>query len=120
VQTKPDPKRPGEKLSMGYGFVGFTTQDAAKKGLRALEGFEVDGKVLEPRFAQRGAEDVERENGKTDGKGSKEGDKKSTKLLVKNLPFEATKKDVRELFRSVFFSFIAPCISESLVCREPL
>ena len=104
VQTKPDPKRPGEKLSMGYGFVGFTTKDAAKKGLKALEGFEVDGKVLEPRFAQRGAEDVERETSGKSGKGDTEGDnKKSTKLLVKNLPFEATKKDVRELFRYVYF-----------------
>ena len=101
VQTKPDPKRPGEKLSMGYGFVGFTTKEAAKKGLKALEGFEVDGKVLEPRFAQRGAEDVERDTGTKGKDAAKEGGKKSTKLLVKNLPFEATKKDVRELFRYV-------------------
>ncbi|OXG90689.1 multiple RNA-binding domain-containing protein 1 [Cryptococcus neoformans A2-102-5] len=95
VQMKPDPKRPGEKLSMGYGFVGFKTKEAATKALKALEGFEIDGKSLEVKFAQRGLED-DRETKK---RGDAEGDKtKSTKVLVKNLPFEATKKDVRELF----------------------
>ncbi|WVQ85516.1 multiple RNA-binding domain-containing protein 1 [Cryptococcus sp. DSM 104549] len=95
VQTKPDPKREGERLSMGYGFVGFKTKEAANKALQGLEGFEVDGKRLEVKFAQRGAEE-DREKGKD--KGELEGTTKSTKVLVKNLPFEATKKDVRELF----------------------
>ena len=94
VQTKPDPKRPGERLSMGYGFVGFITRDAASKALDGLQGFEVDGKALEAKFAQRGAEETEEK-----GKGELKGKTKSTKVLVKNLPFEATKKDVRELFR---------------------
>ncbi|TYJ55742.1 multiple RNA-binding domain-containing protein 1 [Cryptococcus floricola] len=94
VQTKPDPKRPGERLSMGYGFVGFKTRDEANKAMSGLEGFEIDGKLLEVKFAQRGVEE-EKEKGKG---GEMEGKTKSTKLLVKNLPFEATKKDLRELF----------------------
>lgn len=92
VQTKPDPKRPGERLSMGYGFVGFKTKKDATKAQAGLQGFEVDGHALEVKFAQRGAEDVQRENKEVLGK------TKSTKILVKNLPFEATKKDVRALF----------------------
>ena len=95
VQTKSDPKRSGERLSMGYGFVGFHTRDAASRATGGLEGFEVDGKALEVKFAQRGAEKEEQ------GKGELKGKTKNTKVLVKNLPFEATKKDVRELFRSV-------------------
>ena len=98
VQTKPDPKRPGERLSLGYGFVGFKTRESANKAMGGLEGFEVDGKALEVKFAQRGVEEKE-------GKGIHEmkGKTKSTKVLVKNLPFEASKKDVRELFRFVSF-----------------
>ncbi|WVN85548.1 multiple RNA-binding domain-containing protein 1 [Cryptococcus depauperatus CBS 7841] len=92
VQTKPDPKRHGERLSMGYGFVGFRTREAASKALKGLEGFEVDGKHLQVKFAQRGTEE-DREKANENG-----GKTKSTKVLVKNLPFEATKKDVRELF----------------------
>ncbi|BEI87118.1 hypothetical protein CcaverHIS002_0704640 [Cutaneotrichosporon cavernicola] len=91
VQTKPDPKRPGERLSMGYGFVGFKTKKEAQQALAGLHGFEVDGHTLEAKFAQRGVE--EKEDKKVEMGGTK-----STKLLVKNLPFEAGKKDVRALF----------------------
>ncbi len=96
VHTKPDPKRPGERLSMGYGFVGFNTRKAANNALGGLQGFEVDGKALEVKFAQRGVEEKEEKGGELKGK------TKSTKVLVKNLPFEASKKDVKELFRWVF------------------
>ncbi|OCF32912.1 multiple RNA-binding domain-containing protein 1 [Kwoniella heveanensis BCC8398] len=97
VQTKTDPKREGERLSMGYGFVGFKTRAEANKALAGLEGFEVDGKVLQVKFAQRGVEDYKKENAKGE-KGEMEGKTKGTKLLVKNLPFEVSKKEVRELF----------------------
>lgn len=95
VQTKPDPKRSGERLSMGYGFVGFKTREDAKKAAAGLMGWEVDGKILEVKFAQRGAESEKEE--KKDG--SAGGKTKETKVLVKNLAFEVTKKDVKELFR---------------------
>lgn len=94
VQTKPDPKRPGARLSMGYGFVGFKTKKEAQAALAGLEGFKIDGHAIEAKFAQRGQDEVEKEH-KTK---SDEGKTKGTKLLVKNLPFEATKKDVRALF----------------------
>lgn len=97
VQTKPDPKKPGARLSMGYGFVGFQTKKDAKKALGGLQGFEVDGHALDVKFAQRGADEVERES-KTSGSSEMAGKTKGTKVLVKNLPFEATKKDVRALF----------------------
>lgn len=102
VQMKPDPKREGGRQSMGYGFVGFKTKKDASKALGGLQGFEVDGKALEVKFAQRGADDEDA--AATRGKGGKSGDgelkgtTKSTKLLVKNIPFEATKKDIRDLF----------------------
>ncbi|WVQ97046.1 hypothetical protein IAU59_004156 [Kwoniella sp. CBS 9459] len=97
VQTKTDPKREGERLSMGYGFVGFKTRAEANKALAGLEGLEVDNKVLQVKFAQRGVEDDKRENGESK-KGEMDGKTKGTKLLVKNLPFEVSKKEVRELF----------------------
>ncbi|KAF8315877.1 hypothetical protein DL93DRAFT_2096530 [Clavulina sp. PMI_390] len=92
VQMKPDPKRPGGTLSMGYGFVGFKDKEAAKKALVTIEGFVLDGHSLVAKFAQRGVEEVQKESGTTKPKNA------STKIIVKNLPFEATKKDVRTLF----------------------
>lgn len=100
VQTKPDAKREGGRMSMGYGFVGFKTKKEASKAMGGLQGFEVDGKQLEVKFAQRGADadTNDSRDAKGGGKGELKGSTKSTKLLVKNIPFEATKKDIRELF----------------------
>ncbi|KAG1844243.1 hypothetical protein F4604DRAFT_1960475 [Suillus subluteus] len=95
VQTKPDPKRPtvpgaeASRLSMGYGFVGFKTAEDAKKAMKI-------------RWARRGTEDEPKDNTLAKSR--------STKMIVKNVPFEATKKDIRELFRSVQSTVYVPNI----------
>ncbi|KAG1767362.1 hypothetical protein EV702DRAFT_1203736 [Suillus placidus] len=108
VQTKPDPKRPtvpgaeAPRLSMGYGFVGFKTAEDAKKAMKSMQGFILDGHSLHVKFAGRGTEDEPKDNA-----AAKSG---STKMIVKNVPFEATKKDIRELFRSVQSTVYVPNI----------
>lgn len=103
VQTKPDPKRPAvpgaeaPRLSMGYGFVGFKTAEAAKKALKGMQGFTLDGHALYVKFAGRGTEEDESKDKET-------AKSRSTKMIVKNVPFEATKKDIRELFGYVVHS----------------
>ncbi|KAI0350955.1 hypothetical protein OH77DRAFT_1488172 [Trametes cingulata] len=93
VQTKPDPARPGARLSMGYGFVGFRTVEGARRGLKSIDGMVLDGHKLVAKWAGRGAEEADA------AKGDKEKVKaRTTKMIVKNVPFEATKKDIRELF----------------------
>ena len=91
VQMKPDPKNPGGKLSMGYGFVGFKDVEGTKRALKSMQGYILDGHSLSVRLAGRGVEEP------TEGK-NKTGGKSSTKMIVKNVPFEASKKDIRELF----------------------
>ncbi|EJD46946.1 RNA-binding domain-containing protein [Auricularia subglabra TFB-10046 SS5] len=93
VQMKPDPKRLGEMLSMGYGFVGFATADDAKRALEGLQGYILDGHELRVKFAGRGREDEAQ-----DSRDGAIGGKKSAKMIVKNVPFEATRKDLRALF----------------------
>jgi len=92
VSTKPDPKNPGGKLSMGFGFVGFSAVDGAKRAQSSMDGYVLDGHKLVVKFAGRGTEDVD------ESKAGAVGKRQTTKMLVKNLPFEATKKDVRQLF----------------------
>jgi multiple RNA-binding domain-containing protein 1 len=94
LQTKPDPKRPDARLSMGYGFVGFSSIEAARKALKGMHGYVLDGHTLSVKFAGRGAEEQEEK------KGGRE-KTKTTKMLVKNVPFEATRKDIHGLFRCV-------------------
>ena len=91
IQTKPDPKRPGVRLSMGYGFIGFKDVEGAKKALKSLQGFVLDGHTLHVTFAGRGADEPEKPKDAT----SKS---RTAKMIVKNVPFEATKKDIRDLF----------------------
>ncbi|KAE9390532.1 RNA-binding domain-containing protein [Gymnopus androsaceus JB14] len=97
VQMKPDPKKPDGKLSMGYGFIGFKDVEGARKALKSMQGFVLDGHALHIKFAGRGAEESADKGKGTDGVGSKS---RTTKMLVKNVPFEATKKDIRDLFGS--------------------
>ena len=93
VQTKPDPQRPdGPRLSMGYGFVGFKTVDGAQKAIKSMQGFALDGHALHVKFAGRGAE------GEVNDRNSA-AKSRNTKMIVKNVPFEATREDIRELFR---------------------
>ena len=99
VQMKPDPRNPSGKLSMGYGFVGFKDVEGAKRALKSMQGFVLDGHSLSVRLAGRGVEEP------TEGK-EKAGGKSSTKMIVKNVPFEASKKDIRELFGYVIRCFI--------------
>ena len=108
VQTKPDPKPPGPDgprlLSMGYGFVGFKTADGAKKAIKSMQGFVMDGHALNVKFAGRGLE--EDEDGKAGGAKGKSAKSRTTKMIVKNVPFEATKKDIRELFGYVMLPLL--------------
>ncbi len=92
VATKPDPKNPS-RLSMGYGFVGLSTVDAANMALKSMDGFILDGHKLVVKFAGRGTEDDVVEVAKGEKAKSK-----TTKMIVKNVPFEASKKDIRQLF----------------------
>jgi multiple RNA-binding domain-containing protein 1 len=98
VQTKADPKRPGGRLSMGYGFIGFKDSEGAKKALKSIHNFVLDGHALHVSFAGRGADESDPKS--TDLISSKS---RTTKMIVKNVPFEASKKDIRDLFGCVLF-----------------
>lgn len=107
VQTKPDPKKAGATLSMGFGFVVFRTEKASEEARKARDGFVLDGHRLEIKFAHRGREKEETKS----GEGKKKSGGTTTKIIVKNVPFEVTKKELRELFRCVF-----PAVPKGLCC----
>lgn len=97
IQTKPDPKNAGHRLSMGFGFVGFKTVEAAQHAIKAMQRFQLDGHALEIKFANRGKDDEERESKPATATSETIS---SSKLLIKNVPFETSKKELRELFES--------------------
>ena len=83
VRTKVDPKR--GVLSMGYGFVEFNSAAEASAALRAMDGFTLEGHTLKIQASHRGGDAAE-ERRKDDASKKVAG----TKILIKNLPFEAT------------------------------
>lgn len=84
----------GKLLSMGYGFVQYQTAEAAQKALRQLQHCSVDDHQLELKISERATRTSEVSRKK------KQAEKKQTgtKILVRNVPFQATVREIRELF----------------------
>ncbi len=102
VATKRDAKRPGEVLSMGYGFVQFKRKSAADNCLKTLQRKVLDGHSLELKRSTRattGSEEVKTAKKRTNIEGM-DGKKASTKITVKNIAFEATEREVRDIFKT--------------------
>ena len=97
VKTKSDPKKPGQLLSMGFGFLEFRCKSNAQAALAAMDGHKLDGHELLIRASHK-AIDAAEERRKEDW--AKKIASRKTKIIIKNLPFEASKKDVRSLFGS--------------------
>ncbi|KAJ2539167.1 Multiple RNA-binding domain-containing protein 1 [Coemansia sp. RSA 1822] len=94
IRFKKDTKNEGKMLSMGFGFVEYKSPSAAQQALDSFQGTEVDGHALSIKMSDRLGQAAD-----TDSVSSISGDKKpkGTKLVVKNVPFEATRKDIRDL-----------------------
>jgi multiple RNA-binding domain-containing protein 1 len=97
VKTKPDPKRSGQTLSMGFGFIEFRSKEDAQAALAAMNGYSLEGYRLDVRPSQRTLDEGAARRKQDRAKAAA---MHQTKVIVKNLPFEATKKDVRTLLGS--------------------
>jgi multiple RNA-binding domain-containing protein 1 len=95
VKTKTDPKKPGQVLSMGFGFCAFRTKEQAQAALKVMDGYVLDAHKLLVKASHRG-HDAAEERRREDL--AKKAAAQRTKVVIKNLPFEASKKDVRALF----------------------
>lgn len=93
VKTKKDVKRPGQTLSMGFGFVSFENSDSATAAAKVMDGHVLMGHKLHIRASHRGVDAAEERKKKEDIA------KKATcTLIVKNLPFQASKREIKALF----------------------
>jgi multiple RNA-binding domain-containing protein 1 len=93
--------------SQGYGFLEFENEDGAKLAIKKLQNVIVDDHMLKLKLAKK--DKIEKEKKKREQKHSNKEDEAfvdnddcaSNKLLIKNLAFEATKKDLQALFKEV-------------------
>ncbi|XP_064248305.1 probable RNA-binding protein 19 isoform X1 [Passer domesticus] len=84
----------GTLLSMGFGFVEYKKPESAQKALRQLQGCTVDGHKLEVKLSERAV----RPAVKSARKKQTAKKQKTSKILVRNIPFQATVREIRELF----------------------
>ena len=97
-KQRPPPAPPPPMLSCGYGFVELDSAGAAAEAARAVDGVALDGHALRVTIASG------REGAPPGGAAAAPGLSNSaasshqTKLVVRNVAFEATKADIRALF----------------------
>ncbi|CCG83424.1 Multiple RNA-binding domain-containing protein [Taphrina deformans PYCC 5710] len=94
VKTKPNPKEPGARLSMGFGFVEFANEADARTAINTMQGFSLDAHALTLSLSTGKSTDRKTQQGAAAGTAGTAG----TKVIVKNLPFETTRGDVARLF----------------------
>lgn len=96
IATKNDPKNPGARLSMGYGFVRYKKKVDADRALKVLQMTVLEGKTLELKRSERmlttDVKNVKKKSSITAQTG--------TKILIRNVPFQATIKEITELFKA--------------------
>ncbi|CCH41202.1 Multiple RNA-binding domain-containing protein 1 [Wickerhamomyces ciferrii] len=90
IKTKPDPRDSSKTQSMGFGFVEFKTKEQANIAISTLDNTVLDGHKLQLKLSHR--QNVVKKTSTNKAV--------SSKIIVKNLPFEASRKDVFELFNS--------------------
>jgi multiple RNA-binding domain-containing protein 1 len=95
VKTRTDAARPGQILSMGFGFVEFRDKQQALAAVATMNGNNVDGHQILVQLSNNALDAAEER--RVDDK-LKKSDQEKTKVIIKNLPFEASKKDIKSLF----------------------
>ncbi|KAH7491975.1 Multiple RNA-binding domain-containing protein 1 [Phytophthora ramorum] len=91
VARRKDPKR--GMLSMGFGFVEYVDSKHTESALQTLQSTIVDGHALNLKLSQKKASAAPKR-----AAGDGEGEGRKSKIIVRNVAFEATSNEIRELF----------------------
>ncbi|KAI8865774.1 RNA-binding domain-containing protein [Ramicandelaber brevisporus] len=99
ISTNPDPKNPGVRKSRGYGFVEYTNRADAERAIKALNRTDIDGHSIEVKASDRIlSSNKVVSSAAAAAMGGKPKKGTANKLICKNVAFEATKNDLRQLF----------------------
>ncbi|XP_050073836.1 probable RNA-binding protein 19 [Anopheles maculipalpis] len=86
----------GKNESRGYGFIQFKKRHAADYALKNLQSLVIDGRTVE---LVRSDRTLQTQHNRNDHKKSKAQAQTGSKILVRNIPFQASAKEVRDLFK---------------------
>jgi multiple RNA-binding domain-containing protein 1 len=89
------------EISMGYGFVEFSSQSAAQAARKEAHGTILSGHKLDVQLSlSQVAGNATSRGMYTSSTAQMTGEKKSTKLIVRNVPFQASRSEILKLFGS--------------------
>jgi multiple RNA-binding domain-containing protein 1 len=95
VRTISIQMRPKTNLSMGYGFIEFISNQHAEIAMKKLQHLMLDGHALDVKASTKRLSKAPPPAASADSKQNR-----NTKLVVKNVPFQATQHEIRSLFAS--------------------
>ncbi|CAM6031669.1 unnamed protein product, partial [Sphagnum compactum] len=95
IAKKPDPNNPKIKISAGYGFIQFKKVISLEKALRTLQFTELESKKIELKRSDR----ILSTDLNTSRKVSKKSIQTGTKILIRNIPFQAKESEIRDIFK---------------------
>ncbi|XP_021914789.1 probable RNA-binding protein 19 isoform X2 [Zootermopsis nevadensis] len=96
VAMKKDPKNPGQLLSLGYGFIQFKKRAGTEKALKTLQQSVLNEHAIELKRSNR----TMKTEVHTTRIRTKIGKQTGTKILIRNIPFQATRNEVMDLFKT--------------------
>ena len=96
VARKHNMHDPAQPLSTGFGFVQFVSHQLAMKAIKELQHSTLDEHQIELKLSHR----QNQSQSKVGREKTQLLEQKSAKIMVRNVPFEASRKEVTELFRA--------------------
>lgn len=89
-------------LSMGFGFVRYKREVDAKKAMKELQGKDLEGFALQLKLSERqlGSDEAPRKRRRSTSGGEETKGRSETKILVRNIPFQASQREVESLFKT--------------------
>ncbi|XP_068158437.1 probable RNA-binding protein 19 [Drosophila tropicalis] len=98
IAKRPDPQNPRQFTSLGYGFIQFKKHSVAENALKNMQMTTIDGNSVELKRSDRVLKTQEQESSRR-----RQGSQKKqtgTKILVRNIPFQAQYREVRDIFKA--------------------
>ncbi|XP_055383091.1 probable RNA-binding protein 19 [Condylostylus longicornis] len=96
VAMRKDPKNPKNITSLGYGFIQFKKRSTAELALKEMQFTNIEGNRVELKRSDRTL--------KIDPKAAKKKAQKleqtGSKILIRNIPFQAKTKEIFEIFKA--------------------
>ncbi|CDW52328.1 RNA binding protein 19 [Trichuris trichiura] len=89
-------KPAADQFSLCYGFVTYKKPEEAREALKQLQGSRLDGNELEIQISQR---PTGPKQARQVAEASSKGSHSETTILVRNIPFQANRKEIQQVFK---------------------